>query len=337
MHKQAKRKNKISQKDKELRKRQSQKAKAQNRSSGPRVEPCTIEYGVSLVDPFRKDLAPCVPFGVALRSQKICVFSEGSFSTGTVGWGGITVYGALVSDASCCTTTKPSYSGTFLPAWNTPEVDNHQFVNSPYINANLNNSLGCEVRLCSLGVRVRYIGTELDRGGLRYAIQHPEHLTVAGLTASDISSFDFRQIDSQTREWTAVCYTPLRQSDYNFTSNSSGHSTNQPIMGILCESADPNKKVTFEYQVVAHFEAIGAIARGKTISNTDPTGTVKVVSAISQGPPSLPSAVSNNKISSEQTVNLAASKGSDLWSDLAMKAGGALGGYAAEAALAILL
>jgi hypothetical protein len=119
------------------------------------------------------------------------------------------------------------------------------------------------------------------------------------MSASDIAQFDFRQIDSQTRDWTSVCYTPLKQADYDFTDNPSGFTGGaqkqgvdpRPILGILCESASTSIPLPFEFQIVAHYEAIGAKARGKTISNTDVTATLKAVSAVTQGPPGLSTAI----------------------------------------------
>lgn len=338
MSKKTKQRRNVSSKDRALRQAQSSKAKAQNKSVSSSVMPCTQVYGASLIDPFRKDLSPCVPYGVSLRSQKICVFAEGSFMTGTTGYGGITVYGNLVSDYTCATVTKASYTTAGLPTYGENYTENASFVNSPFVSSDLQANSGVELRLCSLGVRVRYVGTELNRGGLRFALQHPEHLSVEGLNDTAISSFDFRQIDGQTRDWTAVVYTPLRQNDYNFTSVPTGNTSIFPFMGILVQSADASTPAPFEYQVVAHFEAIGSKARGKTISNSDPTGTMKVVSAMSQGPPGLSTAVSNHKLSAINVANLAAKDGSEMWSTVAMKAGQFLGGYAAEAAaLALLL
>jgi len=309
------------------------------------MDPCTLEYAESLIDPFRKDLAPCVPYGVAIRSQKVCTFAEGSFITGTEGYGGITVYGGLVSDNVAATYTTDTYGSKVLPTYAEPDTISVAFANSPFVMADLTSNAGVELRLCSLGVRVRYVGTELNRGGLRYAIQHPEHLSVAGLSGSDIAQFDFRQIDSQTRDWTSVCYTPLKQADYDFTSKPSGFvcGTHEaglvpcPVLGILCESAATSIPLPFEFQIVAHFEAIGAKARGKTVSNTNPTATLRAVSAITQGPPELSTAISNHKVSAPMVAVKAASEGSTMWEDLAAKVGSTLGGFAAEQALAILL
>jgi hypothetical protein len=340
--------NNVSQKDQALRQAQSKAAKARNKLSRKQssfVDPCTLEYTESLIDPFRKDLAPCVPYGVAIRSQKVCVFSEGSFLTGVSGWGGVTVYGALVSDNIAAVFTGASYGSAVLPKFGDPNTTSINFANSPFTGADLSANDGVEVRLCSLGVRVRYVGTELNRGGLRYAIQHPEHLSVANMSASDIAQFDFRQIDSQTRDWTSVCYTPLKQADYDFTDNPSGFTGGaqkqgvdpRPILGILCESASTSIPLPFEFQIVAHYEAIGAKARGKTISNTDVTATLKAVSAVTQGPPGLSTAISNHKVSAPMVAAKAATEGSTMWEDLASKVGSTLGGYAAEQALAMLL
>lgn len=343
-----KRNNNVSQKDLALRQAQSKAAKARNkrsRSLQSFVDPCTLEYTESLIDPFRKDLAPCVPYGVAIRSQKVCVFSKGSFQTGMSGWGGITVYGSLVSDEIAAVYTDANYAQSVLPGFGDPDTISANFSNSPFTSADLSANDGVELRLCSLGVRVRYVGTELNRGGLRFAIQHPEHLSVANMSANDIAQFDFHQIDSQTRDWTSVCYTPLKQRDYDFTDNPSGFSGGaqkpgvdpRPILGILCESASTSIPLPFEYEITAHFEAIGAKARGKTISNSDVTATLKAVSAVTQGPPGLSTAISNHKVSAPMVAAQAATKGSSMWEGLASEVGSALGGYAAKQALALLI
>merc|ERR1712183_568553 len=73
------------------------------------------------------------------------------------------------------------------------------------------------------------------------------------------------------------------------------------------------------------------------LSNSNINGTLKALSAVSQGPPGLSTAVSNHKTNSRMIAEKAVTKGSDMWGDIAVKVGSALGSYAAEARLAMLL
>jgi len=131
-----------------------------------------------------------------------------------------------------------------------------------------------EYRLVGAGLRVRYAGTELARGGIIHAIEEPNHHTLSGLGVADISQYDSYFREPVTRDWTSLVYTPVNSAELIMLSEStitgSAGFDNHSI-GFLI--ASPNGFVSlYEWEAVGLFEINGPQIRNQVYSDSDMRG-----------------------------------------------------------------
>jgi hypothetical protein len=257
--------------------------------SPPRAptHPCVLDYGESLLNPFNLLLCPCVPMYPALASRKFTTFVRGVGSTNTSGVGGITGIPSGVQGvdappyAPIGCVTDSSYAGAGLPAVGDTGTT-ALYGNSDYTPAQVGT--GVELRLVSMGVRIRGKTTKLNQGGTVFLLQEPDHNSLAGKTDPQMGAYDECAIlDFENHDWLSCSYTPRFQADFNYHSNSSGVVDPQPFLGVLIKSCAPSQE--FRYEIVAHYEAIGSSVRGKTPSHVFTEASQTVAAAISQAPP----------------------------------------------------
>jgi len=151
-------------------------------------------------------------------------------------------------------------------------------------------------RLVGAGIRVRYMGTELNRGGrilpYRTRMNDPFISTVAGAVLLSDPQF----ITSPTsRTWHGVTYFPAKSTDmsysnYNVPTTTRGGANALPtdnyyIMGCIIDGAPATQP--FEFEAVAHFEVIqqneyASSGQGgmTTKSHNDPVGFGGIISSI---------------------------------------------------------
>jgi len=253
-------------------------------------ERCGLEYATSLVNPFDFSLNPCIPRMPSVPSRKLCTYASGLGNTsGTTSYGGVTAYMTAANDTTGVAVTETAFTGSYLPAWNsTGALSKTQ--NSPYASADF-SATGVQVRLVSAGLKVRFVGTKLNQGGICFPFLEPDLGDVTGYTANDIALFDqyFQGIDFNN-DWVSITYTPRHPADFDFAAADKPLTGQHPCMGILILSATPNQP--FEYVWTAHWEVIGRNARGKTLSHTYPN-TDRIISGASQFPPRALSSIQN--------------------------------------------
>lgn len=241
---------------------------------------CAHEYALSLADPFSTPPA-CLPLPPSLPSQKTKVFSRGSGAIGTAGFGFVTASSNLGNDSTLDNnpvfSSQSGWTGTSIALGSVIGVASRG-TNSPFTNAELTSgNLG--VRTVSMGLRLRYTGTELNRSGLKVAIEEPNHQTMIGKELSDMQAFDKGVSLPVDRSWITTSFQPVREDEYRFHSLAWGtgavaaHFLGIGITGVMGE--------TFEYEFVHNFEANGEIARSKTPSMTDRSATEHVINAFS--------------------------------------------------------
>jgi len=265
------------------------KANGRARSMGD-DERCGLEYATSLVNPFDFSLNPCIPKMPSIPSRKLCTYVSGlGHTSGTTSYGGVTAYMTASNDTTCLAATDVAFTGSSLPAWSSVGASSI-LQNSPYAAADF-SATGVQVRLVSAGLKVRFVGTKLNQGGVCFPFLEPDLGDVTGFTANDITSFDqyFQGIDFNT-DWVTITYSPRHPADFDFAAAPQPLTGQHPCMGILVQSATPNQP--FEYVWTAHWEVIGRNARGKTLSHTY-ANTDKIISGASQFPPRATSSIQN--------------------------------------------
>ena len=220
---------------------------------------CVSHYARALIDPYDSPPA-CLPL-TGLESVKTKVFARGECTTGNSGAGFVYARPSPANDAASIYYTDNASGGAFVGvAFATAATAGvaSTSLNSPFPIASFGAST-VEYRMVAYGIRVMYTGKELDRGGSFYVLEEPNHSDLTGMNAAAVMSFDKARRWPIKRQWVTVNYVPVRPSDTEFTSNTFAYT---PFLGILftCPAAD----MTFDYEVFAHYEFIGADARNKT-------------------------------------------------------------------------
>lgn len=149
--------------------------------------------------------------------------------------------------------------------------DNPSFTNAPFSSADLGEDTGqIQARTVAYGIRVRYVGTELQRGGTITTLEHPNHGSTFGLSLSDLQLFDNAETQQVDREWHSVTWQPISATELQYTITSqpirSGSSNNGAHVIAILLTGVPG--VIYEWEVAQHIEYTGTAARGKQPSAT---------------------------------------------------------------------
>jgi len=251
------------------------------------VSNCAKDYGNSLMAPWGP-AAPCLPMGFPLPSRKMKCFSRGTAGVGSSSALGYVLLAPGVmaaNDANSVWYTTSAWTGSVLSATPTTGLLGVAS-NSDYASASFAADQA-QYRLVSAGIRVKYRGTELNRGGSYCIMEHPDHQSLVGDSLSVLLAYDncTRTRPPGDDEWISVVYSgPKNPSELEYaydTGNISAHVggtvANNPCMVIFLEG---QADMTVDWECWANFEFIGSPVRGRTISHYDPVGAFSVSSAL---------------------------------------------------------
>ena len=256
------------------RRRARQRAAQRKRSAGGtktqpsrpvvRLSPCVKAYSMALLDPFgsrsRNLESPCIPDDKDVPSYKFSVLSRGSLTLGTAGFGFILA--APMSngnDAEYLATTVAAYAGnTVTGTVGTAGVLNPTYTNFPWAQGSV------PVRLVANGLRIRYTGTELNRGGsvvVASAATWTDNFQ--GNTFSQIANRSNATMYPVNRQWIQGSYRAVMADLANTNTGNTGEyvTTNYDLTaantnGKLVMAITGEAGNTFEYEWVAYYEAI---------------------------------------------------------------------------------
>jgi hypothetical protein len=148
--------------------------------------------------------------------------------------------------------------------------------NSDYVAADFNPGEGLNARLVSFGIRIKYAGILLNRGGRIYALQEPNHTPLQAYGVGDLGGYNECEISIVSDDaWTTLVYKPATANEYLMIDSGSFPGTaylagtkssliNSGFMGFMIVSAA--LATPFEFETYATFEVSGRGARGKTMS-----------------------------------------------------------------------
>jgi hypothetical protein len=230
------------------------------------LAPCALHYLQAMEDPFSLNAEVCIPDLHAVPSKKVKVTTRGAFEAGTQG----EAFVALIpqcktSDAGVLLITNSLYAGTSttpLPRSGTGLVS----VNAaklPYTTTDFDVNQTVRGRVVGVGLRVRYTGTELNRGGKLIALRHPDNADLIPFTpqfsSQAITQFETARTYPITRDWVTLNYRPTRPSEYNYASSACGDADEAVgafrYSSVFCVTgAVPS--APFEFQVVQFIEYI---------------------------------------------------------------------------------
>jgi hypothetical protein len=249
------------------------------------LAPCSVHYLQALEAPFSLMAEVCIPDMHAVSSKKVKVLTRGTFETSsTTGVGWITLnpwradsVGPLVAK------TSASYTGSEATVFNSvaPGVTIGVGTKFPYPDTawGLN---GISHRIVGVGLRVRYTGIELYRGGRAIMIRMPDNKQSLG-NESVASLFGYSQAKSfpVTNEWTMVAYKPVRPAEFEYSDTPGTADVildSCMVYGVSGTAGPSTASAIFEYEVVTHVEYIGEID-AITVSHSDVVGMSQIRNA----------------------------------------------------------
>lgn len=229
---------------------------------------CLRKLKLGYVNPFDHDTdGVCFPAWPVQDSQKLRVFARGTAVIGTAGVGFVSALSPKCYADSGTSTPNVSHSEAGYTG-TTNEISGigiaNVATNSPWSQSDFDANI-LEGRSVAMGIRCKYVGTELNRGGVIVAVEAPHHHSLAGLTIAGLGSFDRAEQMDFNRLWTGVTWQPLTVSETEYSAN--GHFTGayNPVC-VMMFTGVPGETVSWEF--VQHFEVIGSLARGKTANPT---------------------------------------------------------------------
>lgn len=260
-----------------------------------RLGHCATKYAQSLADPFSGPADACMPVTPACLSRKMRCFVRTQLAIGTNGVGFACMQPLAANDGATAggnTGTAAAYvsSSTYAGASSQalPVCDpatagvvplNH---NGDYTQAQFGTQ-GVQARLVSMGLRVRYAGTELNRGGRAILLEDPEHsdFSVNGITLANLLGFDKAKEHKVNIDWITLCQTgPVNPQEYDYVTNAYtpfGGGTRTHYMLAFLQGQSGN---VFDVEFFWNFETVGRLVRGKTPSEADDAGVGVVLGAI---------------------------------------------------------
>jgi len=233
--------------------------KARPQSAVQVLAPCSRDYFHALVDPFSYYTstrpAPCYPDLLDTPSLKLGFRARGVIDIPATGWAFIVANpfypisgsGSTYPNAAAVV-TNASYSSLAFPISSTVTSGNattFTLGNSPYSFGDIPN-----YRPVALGMRVRYTGTELNRGGRIIPVFFPTGRSLAGVVPNDLLANDNVHSEPVDRRWHGTFWRPTITQDtiYRTVSESlSGSSTGIAVSGIPGTAQ-------YEYEIVWYME-----------------------------------------------------------------------------------
>lgn len=245
---------------------------------------CATHYLQALEDPFGlfvggKDA--CIPDLHAVPSKKVHARTRGTMHTGLNGYGYIIAQSqrrdndAAVESAGPIVYSLQNWGGAAGSAIPTPTITptvgltSSALTKLPYAStvfAAVAGTGGVQARVVGVGLRIRFIGPELARGGQLMAIRHPNSNTLHGLTQAELLSFENTKVYPVSREWTYVNYNPVRPNQYRYAGTSVVDNPGDPqewdlgflITGTTTSTGTPGP-APFEWEHVTFLEFVGRI------------------------------------------------------------------------------
>lgn len=263
-----------------------QKSKKRPSATSDRgISPQTVSWLGAVNDPFNAEKETYVPAYPARPSRKCTAFARGSMATSsTTGVGYLVTTGNICNDQAggyvttsantiLATGAVPDSTGTGVSLWS---------FNSDYASSTFGSGSGyAQQRLVALGIRVRYAGSELNRGGTIYALEHPLHKSLGSNTFANLASFEScYKGPVQSNKWTEVSYHFLDPEDFAY--NSAGYPTGWSGVPLAIAIVAPSAttSISFDWEAVVHYEIIGANVRGKSPSFSDIVGVELATNAV---------------------------------------------------------
>lgn len=216
-----------------------------------------------------------MPIG-GIPSEKNKCWARGRMSTGTNGIGYILGVPSNIAanNINCAFVTGPAFAGTTIS--NTVVANSVIAVNSnsPYSYAAY-SSTTLKARFVCGEIRVRYIGTELNRGGDAVVYCDTNHNNLVGYSEAQLLGYAAAgRSFINMQEWISCKYNgvvdPIEENFVTDPASSVQTKAANACMVVWLNSAVPAQP--FDYEVWGHFEVIGSLGANMTTTTPDPVG-----------------------------------------------------------------
>jgi len=237
------------------------------------LSPCSKLYLKALLDPFSVEGGQaCIPDLMDFPSFKCLVIARGSFTIGTQGLGFVFINPRAAANnvAADVRYTSAGYAGTAVEAnIVTAGINASSLAAMPYPATSITAPSGVIARTVGCGLRVRYLGTELQRSGRLIPFRNTalgQGFNNAQVPQSFLNRPEIPSI-ANTRKWHSVCYIPTNslgiasgdaysyleatQSDNGSTGSSLGLD-----LGWIVDGASAGQ--SFEWEAYYHKEYVSA-------------------------------------------------------------------------------
>jgi len=279
-----------------------------------RLSPCATQYLMALADPWKAE-RPCIPDVISTPSSRFMGRCRGTFTigTGNCGWAACCPFMLAINNSLSAggnhnfpvVTTGSTFAGANFAyvvsggVFTTTGVVGNQASSMFTYNTLIGNGNGAasspwKIRLVGAGLRVRYTGTELNRGGrlllyrTRSNVPLPGNSTIGGTsTISSLLQDTAYESVEISRSWKSVNYIPDQSEFLGYmqwgqwdplTAAAQGFDYNlYPSMIALVEGGVSGQNL--EFDAIGHFELVAPIT-GATHSDVDPIGFGAVLSSV---------------------------------------------------------
>lgn len=250
--------------------------------AGRHLSPCTAKYVAALADPWADaNVAPCIPDVPSYPSKKVRIIIRGSGATSssTAPYTGF-VWGCpekwLAGDGAKAFVTSSTFAGSSFQNSGTTGVSAVN-ASTDYTVASLDATRA--YRLVAAGIRVRYIGTLANAGGVVAGLLEPTHGDLTNKTYSNLRSYQYVREYPFGERWVALTYSPYATTDSTYLAYASRSSNG--YMGVMIQSAA--NSAPFDYEIVAHYEMFGSAINDGSRDGMDPVGYAAALEVAQQG------------------------------------------------------
>jgi len=246
---------------------------------GITLSPATEAYSHAILNPSDAPAAGMPVTGIPSEKNKCWV--RGTLTTSSTGFGFIVCSPAqsMVSGGVCITTNDPAIAGGANSISTSPVAGtNLQYsTNSPYVAGQF-GATAVRGRFVAGEIRIRYIGTALNRGGDVIVYCEPNHNDLTGATTQSLlTNASAGRAPISMTEWISCKYAGVVDpTEENFVASitSSIVKNANNCMCMIINSAAPASK--FDFEGWFHFEIIGNVSASLVTTQPDPVGHTAV-------------------------------------------------------------
>jgi hypothetical protein len=244
--------------------------KSNNTKSRVVLSQCAVDYARCTANPFTGPLG-CVPSSPSAMSRSVRTFIKGEFRTGTttgIGYISMDPDNMIANDAAAVFYTRAGSTSTTISTFPLAAGDQLAFSNSEYSLVSFtNNPVGGTYRIVAAALRIRYIGTELNRGGTIIAFVDPTNTPTVGRDASSLLAEECSRKFPVTKSWITIHWRAILSTDYLFET-AGPYNASCPLAFYV--EAPGGVESVFEYEAACVFEVNGQNVRGMKNTHVDP-------------------------------------------------------------------